>query len=146
MKNRTYELRKNRPWMFHRSHKPTVSRAALIRAFSTPDRSHHEVLDIVARYIGDNIVPPSWGMLGVRGIFGKQIAKLWARRIKPMKVAAYKDEQSGRWLTPVVQTAYELGTTPEAMREMSQSKPASNLKMVEPSNLLILDEFYTFSG
>jgi len=94
--------------------KRTITRAAVVRAFSGPGRSRAEVRSIVTRYIGDSPVPPLWSLASVRGTFGVRVARAWARHLRHLRSATYRGE-NGRWLTPVVQTAYDFGTTPEAL-------------------------------
>mgnify|MGYP000164546801 CR=1 FL=1 len=85
-----------------------VTRAAVVRAFTSPGRSRRETMDIVSRYVGDFQVPPAWGLGGVRGTFGKAIARAWARKVRHLRVAQYFDPQTQRAITPVVQSIQDL--------------------------------------
>jgi len=105
---------------------PQVTRRKLIRAFSTPDRTRAEVLSLLTEYMGNSPVPPAWGRLGVRGIFGRKVERLWARHIHGLRPAAYRDPESGRWLHPVTQTAYDFGSTPEELRKAAGAANADN--------------------
>lgn len=93
----------------------TVTRAALVRAFTSPGRSRSQTNAIVARYIGNNPVPPVWSLASVRGVFGTAVARSWAKKIRHLRLATYRDPETTRWLIPVVQTAYDFGTSPEAL-------------------------------
>lgn len=119
MKNEHFEARRRRKWKPITARPVTVSRAILIRAFSTPDRTRAEVVAVVNQYVGSSPVPPSWGRLGVRGTFGRKIERLWARHIRGLRLATYRE--AGRYLTPVVQTAYDFGTTPEELRQLADA-------------------------
>lgn len=96
---------------------------------------------IVDKYIGKSPVPPCWGRLGVRGTFGKDVERLWARHIRPLRLATYRDERSGRMLTPAMQTFYDFGTTPEnGMRMMGTGIEARSAITKGSRPLVILDE------
>lgn len=84
-----------------------VTRARLIRAFSTPGRSRAEVVEAVRRYMGDSPVPPTWSLAGVRGALGGSIARQWARHIRHLGAAGYRDKKTHRWLYPVVQSIHD---------------------------------------
>lgn len=120
MKNAHFEARRHHKWKPITARATTVTRAILVRAFSTPDRCRRDVVAIVAQYMGDSPVPPCWGRLGIRGTFGRDIERLWSRHIRGLHAASYRDRESGRFLTPVVQTAYDFGTTPEALRKSAE--------------------------
>lgn len=92
----------------------TVTRAALISAFSSHKRSRRETAEIVRKYMGDNPVPPAWSLASVRGTFGPDIARAWAKKIRHLNSASFRDPSTGHWLTPVAQTAYDFGATPQA--------------------------------
>lgn len=119
MRNEHFEARRRRKWKPITTRPVTVTRAILIRAFSTPDRPRTEVATIVSQYLGSSPVPPSWGRPGIRGIFGRKIERLWSRHIKGLRLATYRE--AGRYLTPVVQTAYDFGTTPEELQKMAEA-------------------------
>lgn len=97
----------------------TVTRAALVRTFASPGRSRSETTAIVSRYMGNNPVPPAWSLASVRGVFGNAIARAWAKKIRHLRLATFRDPETMRWLTPVVQTAYDFGTTPEALANIA---------------------------
>lgn len=120
MKNEHFEARRHRKWKPITARPVTVTRAILIRAFSTPDRPRAEVAAVVNQYVGGSPVPPSWGRLGVRGTFGRKIERLWSRHIKGLRLATYRE--AGRNLTPVVQTAYDFGTTPEELQKSAAAR------------------------
>lgn len=120
MRNEHFEARRRRKWKPITARPVTVTRAILNRAFSTPDRPRTEVAAIVSKYIGSSPVPPSWGRLGVRGTFGRKIERLWSRHIKGLRLATYRE--AGRYLTPVVQTAYDFGTTPEELQKSAEAR------------------------
>lgn len=124
--------------------KNTVTRARLIRALSAPGRSRKAVLEIVARYMGDSPVPPAWTLAGIRGVFGSRVAHEWARHIRHLSPAAYRSKDR-RWLHPVVQTAYDFGTTPEAMKAAQaagvDSDQAHKAELMPP---VFLDEAWQF--
>lgn len=141
MKNAAFEFRRNRPW------KPTgtgtlkVTRARLVRALSGPQRPRREVMAIVAQYMGDSPVPPGWSRRGVRGFFGRQIERLWSRHICALRPATYRE--SGRVLTPIVQTTYDFGLTPQEWRDMATSLAVPPVPKHEAPPVF-LDEFHTF--
>lgn len=112
--------------------KNTVTRARLIRALSTPDRSRKDDLEIIARYMGDSPVPPVWSLASIRGVFGHRVAREWAKHIRHLSPAAYRSKER-RWLHPVVQTAYDFGTTPEAMKEAALQASATQAAGVDPN-------------
>lgn len=115
--------------------KNTVTRARLIRALSTPGRSRKDVLEVVTRYMGDSPVPPAWSLASIRGVFGRRVAREWARHLRHLSPGAYRGKDR-RWLHPVAQTAYDFGSTPEAMETAVQAKVAQ----VGPQPYVILDE------
>jgi len=119
MKNKHFETKRRRKWKPITARPLTVTRAILMRAFSTPDRHRTEVAAVVSQYVGSSPVPPSWGRLGVRGTFGRKIERLWSRYIKGLRLATYRE--AGRYLTPVVQTAYDFGTTPEELQKLAEA-------------------------
>jgi hypothetical protein len=121
-----------------------VTRAALIRAFSSPARSRTEVGEIVARYMGDSPVPPSWSIASVRGVFGRRIAREWARHIRHLQAASHRGE-NGRWLHPLVQTAYDFGRTPEALR-VGLAVPADAADGAGQRSSFMIDEAHLLFG
>lgn len=135
MKNHSYETRRHAVWRFRPSHTVTVSRSALVKAFSTPDRRRQAVLKVVAQYMGNSPVPPSWSLASVRGTFGKKIARLWARHIRGMRTAGYRGA-NGRWHHPVIQTSHDFN----AFERLQKNKNV--LAEAEPSKLqsLVMDE------
>lgn len=118
----------------------TVTRAMVVRAFTSPARSHRETMDIVSRYMGNSPVPPSWGIGGVRGTFGKAIARAWAKKIRHLRPAYCFDPKTKRAITPVVQSVYDLGASPEAL---SRAR-ATTLEDAPqtPGVPFVLDEFH----
>lgn len=88
---------------------PRVSRRTLLRVFAAPGRTNDEVKRAVARYMNfrDDGAIPHWSAVSVRGVFGKRIARKWARYLR------HRPATPGLF----VQTAYDLGTTPEALVE-----------------------------
>ena len=85
------------------------SRRALLRAFSAPGRARAEVHDVVTRFMGDSPVPPAWTLVGVRGVFGRRIAREWARHLRH-RVSGFEPGVRGRqWR---VQTVYDFGVEP----------------------------------
>lgn len=136
-----------RSWKSAARKRPPVTKKTLFRAFGTPERSRQEVKVIVDRYVGDSPVPPTWGRRGVRGTFGRKIERLWARHIRGLRQATYRDKDSGRFLTPVVQSAYDFGTTPEKLREMAaNSQPPPTTQDKKPAYICLDEGSSYFSG
>lgn len=121
MKNGNFEARRHRNWKPIKTRPVIVTRAMLIRALAAPERTRCEVMSIVSKYVGNSPVPPAWSRIGVRGTFGRKVERLWSRHIKDLRVATYRE--AGRNLTPVVQTAYDFGSTPEELRQMADKRP-----------------------
>lgn len=124
-----------------------LNRADIVRAFSAPDLTRSETMSAVKRYMGDSLVPPAWSHASVRGVFGNRLARLWARRLRSRPAGTYRDAQTGRWVHPVVQTAYDFGTTPAKMAAMSAGAAQSDAEVgaspvgMGKKPLLILDEY-----
>ncbi len=133
MKNKKYEVKSTRSHRGRFYSPPRVTRAKVFKAFSTPEIPHRALVEIVAKYIGDSTVPPSWSGAGVKGTFGKRIYSLWARHIAPLKIATYKNED-GRYITPVVQSIHDL-----EFGNKAKSKP-----VIEDVKYFV-DEFSSFS-
>lgn len=123
--------------------KKAVTRMALIRAFTSPARTRRQTMEIVACYMGNSPVPPLWGLVGVRGTFGARIARAWARKIRHLEPARYRDDKTSCYLTPVVQTAYDLGRTAEELDKMTRSTLGHALEQVTPAPLVLV-EFYLY--
>lgn len=118
-----------------------LNRADLIKAFSGPLLTRQETMEIVNRYMGASPVPPAWSYASVRGVFGKHVARLWAKRLRHRPAGVYRDAETGRVLHPVTQTAYDFGTTPEAMREAA-ARLAREPRPLPEGMLIVLDEFH----
>jgi hypothetical protein len=137
MKNNNYAARQSKPWKLHSIGKNTVTRKALVRAFTSHGRSHKEVMDLVAQYMGDSPVPPCWSLASVQGTFGKLIARRWARYIRGLRPASYK--HAGRWLFSQVQTSYDFGMSPDELAARLANQPAASLRKAPA---MIVDEAY----
>jgi len=117
-----------------------VTRRALFRAFSSPARTHQQVKSLVDKYMADGAVP-HWSAAGVRGVFGRRIEREWARHLRH------------RPATPGlhVQTAYDFGTTPEALAgtapvigELAAIVGAKGSRIKAPTTLIV-DEYHHFA-
>lgn len=126
--------------------KMVVSRALLIRAFTSPERTRQETMDIVARYMGSSPVPPSWGLEGVRGTFGKRVARAWARKVRHLTSAHYRDPGSGRVQFWVTQTAFDLGLTPQQSDESLCRTPEHGFDEIRRLPSVAMDEFHLLFG
>jgi len=100
--------------MKNRSSK-VVTRAALFRAFASPSRSRTETVAIVAEFMSSSPVPPAWNLASVRQVFGSSIARAWAKHIRHLQPACYLHGDTGRIVTPCVQTAYDFDTVPDEL-------------------------------
>ena len=83
------------------------SRNQVESVFSNGRLSKEELKAIVDKYMGDSPVPPRWTASGVKGEFGRKIFRLWSRKLKNRHHAAYRSEESGRWLHPAVQSIHD---------------------------------------
>lgn len=92
-----------------------LTRADVIKAFSTPKLTHAKTMEIVAQYMGDQNVPPTWSPVGVRGTLGTRIARLWSRRLRR--------RHSGS--NVYVQTSYDFGLSPKEMQQSGALAPLS---------------------
>lgn len=114
MKTRAYESQRKRKWNPLRM-PARLTRSDLVRAFSGPSITKEETKSIVNRYMGDSPVVPAWSYASVRGVFGIKAARIWARKLRHRRPGVYRDAESGRWLHPAVQTAYDFGKTPDTL-------------------------------
>ncbi len=73
-----------------------LTRADLIKAFSVPQLAHQETMGIVNRYMGTSPVPPAWLYSSVQRVFGKRVARLWAKRLRHRPAGVYRDADTGR--------------------------------------------------
>lgn len=119
-----------------------VTRAAVVRAFTSPGRSRRETMDIVSRYMGDCPVPPSWSLGGVRGTFGKAIARAWAKKIRHLRVAHYHEQQSRRAIIPVVQSIHDLENSPKALSRARAMADAPEPTPPGQRAPFVVDEFH----
>ncbi|MFH0134790.1 hypothetical protein ACGLHS_31565 [Variovorax sp. VaC1] len=120
--------------LFPRSTK-RVTRAALIRAFSSPGQKRGAVMAVVKQYMGDSQEPPTWSKASVLGTFGKRIARQWARHIRHLAPAG----------NVFVQTFYDFGMSPEQARQASarmEGQSDDSVRAPVPAPLLLLDEFH----
>nr|CUV17018.1 protein of unknown function [Ralstonia solanacearum] len=117
-----------------------VTRAAVVRVFTSPGRSRRETMDIVSRYMGDCPVPPAWGLGGVRGTFGKAVARAWAKRLRHLHVAHYRDPQTQRAITPVVQSIQDLMISPRTRPHARAPEHAIEPARQDQPAPIIMDE------
>lgn len=124
-----------------------LTRGDLVRAFSDPSFSRKQTMEIVTRYMGNSTVPPAWSYAGVLGTFGKKVARLWAKKLRHRSAGVYRDQESGRWLHPIVQTVYDFGTTPEKLRDlMADVKLQPSAEIPKAPFHVFMDEYYCFTG
>lgn len=103
-----------------------LERADIVAAFSGPHLTRRETMELVQRYMGSAPVPPAWTLASVRGVFGQRVARRWARHLRHRPAGVYRDPDSGRWLHPVVQTAYDFGVSPENLAPLSEGTPLTD--------------------
>jgi hypothetical protein len=125
-----------------------LNRADIVRAFAAPHLTRQQTLEIVKQYMSDSPVPPAWSQPGVRGVFGKGVARMWARHLRHRPTGCYRDSQSGRWLHPAIQTAFDLGTSPEAMKmagvlgHLEAAVKLQNQPVLPVGMLIMIDEYH----
>ena len=142
MKNPAFENGKPRKWkrmpMLCRLTLTDVRKAFTVASISTSERDA-----IVAKYMGNSPVPPSWSYVSVRGTFGKKVARIWARKLRHRPAGVYRDSESGRWLHPAVQTTYDFGITPRQTPDQD-GIDTLKAKLTTTDCEILLDEFWRF--
>lgn len=61
-------------------------------------------MEIVARYMSGNTLPPMWARGGVYATFGKSVGRAWARKIRHLGPAGSRTAPGGRIVYVAVQS------------------------------------------
>lgn len=103
------------------------SRRQVERILSKARLSAIDLKEIVDKYMGDSPVPPRWTPASVKGVFGVRIYRLWSRKIKNRRHVSYRSKDTGRWLTPVVQTWHDVGADTIALMNRMYEKNGAEI-------------------